>query len=57
MSTLGFSLKAIEDSQLGDKEDAIDILLLRVFLMVHLKATLHLRLKLRVHLRLQLRCT
>ena len=65
MGTLEFSLKAIEDAQQNDKEDALDVLLylsmnmsvqLRVLLVVYLKANLHLRLKLRVDFRLQLSC-
>ena len=65
MGALEFSLKAIENAQQSDKEDALDVLLylsmnmpvqLRVFLVVYLKAHLHLRLKLRVDFRLQLSC-
>ena len=65
MDALEFSLKAIENVQQSDKEDALDVLLylsmnmpvqLRVFLVVYLKAHLHLRLKLRVDFRLQLSC-
>ena len=65
MGALEFSLKAIEDAQQNDKEDALDVLFylsmnmsvqLRVLLVVYLKANLHLRLKLRVDFRLQLSC-